>query len=234
MKAITTRNNTGPKPFAWSFSKLKNFEVCPKRHYHIDIQKDIKEDESDQLEWGNFVHKHMAERIKKSTALPEAMKHFEKWIDKVIAPIGDDEKTVILVEQKYAINKDFGATTFFDKSAWFRSIADVLKINGPVALLIDWKTGKIVEDSQQLALSAACVFAHYPRLQAIRSEFIWLKEDATTRVDIRRKDIVQVWRDLWPRITALEEAYNTNNYPPKRNRYCKRWCPVTTCPYHGE
>src|SRR5205807_2231069 len=77
----------------------------------------------------------------------------------------------ILVEQQLAINADFGPVPWFDSAAWFRGIGDVIKIVGPVALIVDWKTGKIVEDSQQLALMAACVFAHHPEVQKVRSEF---------------------------------------------------------------
>ena len=44
---------------------------------------------------------------------------------------------------------------------WYRGIADVLKIAGSVALAVDWKTGKVIDDAPQLALLAACIFAHH-------------------------------------------------------------------------
>ena len=50
--AVTTYNK--PKPFAWSYSRLKNFEVCPKRHFHVDIAKDFREEEGESLVWGNI------------------------------------------------------------------------------------------------------------------------------------------------------------------------------------
>ena len=68
---ITTRHS--PKPFAWSYSRLKNFEVCPKRHYEIDIAKNIKEEESEALLWGNTVHRSCADRLSKGT--PPAGRH---------------------------------------------------------------------------------------------------------------------------------------------------------------
>jgi hypothetical protein len=99
---------------------------------------------------------------------------------------------------------------------------------------VDYKTGKILEDGSQLALMAACVFAHHADVKKVRSEFVWLKEDATTRADFTRDDMTRVWRNLWPRIEALEHAHNTITYPPKPGALCKRWCPVTGCPHHGE
>jgi RecB family exonuclease len=224
------------KPFAWSYSRLKNFEACPKRHWHIDIARDVKEAEGEALTWGNAVHKALANRIANGTALPVSMTHYEKWVTPLLTPQGN-----ILVEQQLAIDADFGPTKWFSKDAmkagmsepWYRGVADVIKIVGPVALIIDWKTGKIVEDSQQLALMAACVFAHHPDVQKVRSEFIWLKEDARTRGDFHRNEMAAMWRSLWPRIEVLRDAHETTSYPAKPCYLCRSWCPVSACPHHG-
>lgn len=230
MQIVTARRDGGvvKKAFTWSYSKLKNFESCPKRHYEIDIAKTTKEDDSEQLMWGNEVHDALAKRLKDKTPLPVPMRDYEPWCEKIEATPGE-----ILVENKLAITADFGPTTFFAKDVWFRAVGDVIKLNGPVALIADWKTGKIVEDSQQLALSAACVFAHYPSVQAVRSEFIWLKEDASSHVIYRRTEMPGMWRGLWPRIEALVAAHDGMNYPPKPGSLCRSWCPVTKCPHHG-
>lgn len=228
---IVTRRADGSavkKPFTWSYSRLKNYESCPKRHFHIDIEKSVKEEDSEQLLWGNEVHDALAKRLKNQTELPVPMREFEGWCKRIEATPGS-----VLTEQKLAITREFGATGYFDKNVWFRAVGDVIKLNGPVGLIVDWKTGKILEDSVQLALSAACVFAHYPEVQAVRSEFIWLKEDANTTATFKRSDMAGMWRGLWPRIEALEAAHDQTNYPPKPGSLCRRWCPVVKCPHHG-
>jgi hypothetical protein len=228
-----------PNPFAWSYSKLKNFEVCPKRHYNVDVIKKFKEEEGEALQWGNAVHKALAARCgSQRVPLPTTMMGYEKWA----AAITSGGNATILVEQQLAIDDIFGPTDWFSSDAkkagknepWYRGIADVLKIAGPVALAIDWKTGKIIEDAPQLALLAACIFAHHPKVLKVRSEFIWLKEDARTREDFNRNEMAAVWRGLWPRIEVLQHAHETLNYPPKPGYLCRRYCPVTTCPHHGE
>lgn len=231
MQIVTTRRGGGAvkKAFAWSYSKLKNFESCPKRHFHIDVQKDVKEEESEQLQWGNEVHKALADRLAKKTPLPVPMKAYEPWIARIEKTPGE-----ILVEQKLAITADFAPCTFFDNKAWYRAVGDVIKVTGPVALIADWKTGKIIEDSMQLALSAACVFAHYPSIQKVRSEFIWLKDDASSRADFGRDDMPRMWKGLWPRIEALKHAHETGEYPAKPGYLCRNWCPVVKCKHHGE
>jgi hypothetical protein len=226
MQIVTTRNK--PKSFAWSYSKLKNFETCPKRYFHVDVERSIKEEEGESLLWGNAVHKALAERVEKNTPLPKGMEPYEKWAERMQTGGGK-----ILVEQKLAINADFGPESWFSDNAWFRGIGDVIKIVGPVALVADYKTGKILEDGSQLALMAACVFAHHPDVQKIRSEFIWLKEDATTRADFARTDMPNVWRGILPRVETLKVAHDTLSFPPKPGGLCRTFCPVSQCPHHG-
>lgn len=97
-----------------------------------------------------------------------------------------------------------------------------------------WKTGKILEDGVQLALMAQCVFAHHPEVEKLRTEFIWLKEDATTRADFTRGDMVAVWAGLLPRVTTLQNAHETMSFPPRPGGLCKRWCVVDSCPHRGQ
>ncbi len=224
--AFTTRRRV--KAWSWSYSKLKNYETCPKRHWHLDIQRDVKEPEGPALKWGNEVHAALEARIAKGKPLPPSMQEYEPWAKRVLTGAGE-----ILVEQKFAIKADFTACDWFDDQAWFRAKGDVVKINGAVALVVDWKTGKVLDESEQLALMAACVFAAYPKIQMIRSMFAWLKEDADTVEDFTREGMVDFWAHIWPRITKLKEAHDGTLYPPKPGGLCKKYCPVKQCPHNG-
>jgi hypothetical protein len=233
---VTTRGPGYIKPFSFSYSKLKNFETCPLRHYKVDLTKEFKEEEGESLQWGNAVHKALANRLAKGTGLPIGMERYAGWCDRLLTPGGK-----LLVEQQLAIDEDFAPTEWFDsdarkkgkKNPWYRGIGDVIKIYGPVALGVDWKTGKVLEDAQQLALLAACIFAHYPEVMKVRTEFVWLMHDTTTREDFHRNDMPAMWRHLWPRIEALKHAHDTTSYPAKQGGLCRRYCPVTSCPHNG-
>lgn len=229
VKTVTTGGK--PKAFAWSYSKLKNYETCPKRHWHVDVARDAKEEESEQLLYGNMLHKALADAISGKAPLGSTFTHLQPWVDKVAGFSNGSAK--ILVEQQLAIRQDLSATEWFGKDAWYRGIADVIKIVGPVAVVLDWKTGKIVDDGVQLALMAQCVFAHHPDVQKIRTEFVWLKEDATTRADFTRDDMAKVWAGLLPRVHVLENAYKMTNFPPKPGGLCRKYCPVRQCPHNG-
>jgi hypothetical protein len=237
MQVTTTYRK--PKPFAWSYSKLKNYETCPKRHYHVDIKKDIKEEESEELLYGNVVHKVLAQRIEHGTELPPFHKpKLEPWVDRIFTFQGKDVRKIsgceVQVEQKLAITEEFAPCAFFDKEAWYRGIGDVIWRVGKVAYVGDWKTGKVKEDKAQLFLMAACVFARHPEVQVVRSEFIWLKEDATSTLDIQRTEQSKGWDELWPRIKALKHAHTNEEFPAKPGPLCRKWCPVSVCPHHGE
>jgi hypothetical protein len=232
MKIAGHQARSAIKEWAWSYSKLKNYETCPKRHYEVDIAKTYVEEATDDpdsaLNWGNRVHDTLAGVLTgKVSALPPEMRSYQRWVDVVLAGPGQ-----LLVEQKYAITRQFAPTQYFAKDVWYRGIGDVVRINGPVALVIDWKTGKILEDSVQLMLMAQCLFSHYPQLKRVRSEFVWLKEDCTTPEVYDRQEVANNWVGLMDRVNMLELASKTMNYPPKPGRLCRNYCPVQSCPFY--
>ncbi len=220
------------KEWAWSYSKLKNYDQCPKRMYEVDILGNFKENDDDPnspLNWGNRVHKDIATALQNGTPLSDEMKDFQPWVDRVRAGAGK-----LLVEQKFAITRNFQKTAYFANDVWYRGIGDVVRIAGDLALVLDWKTGKVLEDSVQLMLMAQCLFAHYPELKYVRSEFVWLKDDCTTPELFSRKEVADQWVSLLPRVAAMEAAAQNQTYPPKPGYLCKRYCPVTSCPFHGK
>lgn len=214
------------KEWSWSYSKLKNFEQCAKRMYEVDIAKTYKDAGGEQLEWGNEVHDKLAKRLRDKIPLPETMERYEHWANRVDRGTGS-----LLVEQKFAITRDFKPTTFFASNAWYRGIGDVVRIDRNVGLVLDWKTGKILEDSVQLMLMAQCIFSHYPEVTHVRSSFVWLKEDTETPELLTRKEVAAQWVELMPRVLAMENASKTMTYPPKPSGLCKKYCIVQSCPF---
>lgn len=217
------------KSFAWSFSRLKNYETCPKRHHEVDILKTFKDKGGEALEWGTQVHEGFAKSLSEGTPLPAELTAYQHWVDRVKDGPGD-----LYVEQKYAITKDFAKTSWFAPDAWYRGIGDVVRIDGPVGLVLDWKTGKITVDSVQLLLMAQCIFSHFPTVQKVRSEFVWLKDDCSTPEVYTKQDVADGWYGVLARLEDLERAHLLQSYPPKPGFLCKRYCPVTICAFHGK
>lgn len=216
------------KEWSWSYSKYKNYDTCPKRHYEVDIAKNFT-DSSEQLIWGNQVHDGLRDAAKGVAKLPDSMKDYQKWVDEV-----KDGPGTLVVEMKMAINKAFQPTSWFANDAWFRGICDVARIDGPVALARDYKTGKILHDSRQLMLMSQCIFAHYPKVRRIKTEFVWLKDDCTTPETFNRDTIMREWPPVLEHVKQMKQAADTMTYPPKPGHLCARHCPVVSCPFHGK
>ena len=234
-----SRFATKQKPFSWSYSKLKNFETCPYRHQQIDLDKVTPQPESDELRDGNEAHDALAKAVT-GAPLPVKFRKYQPWVDRLTSR-GNDE---IFIELQLAIDEQARPVEWFAHNAWFRAKVDYLRLvsvaAGTIALAVDYKTGKRSEDSIQLALSAACLFAHYPHIVKIRTEFVWLKEpfasveENTTREDFTLADMADLWRAVDPRVEALKYAWDTKEYPPNPGRLCRQYCPVTHCQYHGK
>jgi hypothetical protein len=217
------------KPFAWSYSSLKNFETCERRHQQVDRLKNFKEEESEQLRWGHQLHAAMAKAITDGVELPRTMRRFQTYVDLANK---HGAKGTILTEQKLAFDRQFQPVGYFDNAAWFRSVIDVALIKPPLAILWDWKTGKVLEDLVQLGLSASMIFAHHPEVTQAVTSYIWLTNDALTNEKWTPEQMPRLWNDILPRVKRMEDAYYTGQYSPNPSGLCKKYCPVETCEYH--
>lgn len=220
------------KSFSWSFSRLKAFEDCPRRYHETQVKKDAwPEEPSQMLEWGDAVHGAMATALKTSTPLPTKFKNFQHWIDKVVRTEGE-----LLVEDEcqWAITREMKPTAWFAKNVWLRCVADAVKLDSPAALVVDWKTGKSINgDPVQLLLTSLMMFIQFPELKCVRSDFVWLQEDSQSTQVVYRNEAADHWKELMPRVARLENAVINDRFPPIPNRFCRRWCPVKSCEYHG-
>jgi hypothetical protein len=231
MTAVTA----GSKPFAWSYSALSSFENCARQYYHTKIAKDFPEVQSDANRWGLAVHAAMAERVKDNIPLPKSMAQWDKWAEWALDGV-DPKETLLRVEEKLAITEDIEPCAFFARTAdpWFRTVLDVLHIDGPCARIIDWKTGRnIDENSDQLLMAATVVFAHWPEVQHCTCQFVWLQHDSVTESRFFRSDLIPFWLRTMPRIERMRRAIRVNEYPARPSGLCKKHCGVRTCEFHG-
>lgn len=214
--------------FAWSYSQLKNYETCPKRYYHYNVEKDVKEPESDQIREGNNLHKHFENRILHQTPLPLGYGQYEKLLAKVLNAPGQTYG-----EQKLAMTAEFQPVAYFGKGVWFRTVIDVAKVQPTTASVIDWKTGKVKEDTTQLQLMAAMLFCHMPLLERVKAALIFIGHDHVEPAEYVRSDLAEIWGEILPRVKKVRDSRASMEFPPRPSGLCKKYCAVTSCPYHG-
>ena len=220
--------STEPAGFAWSYSQLKNFETCPKRYYHYNVHKDVVEPETDQLREGNRLHKAFEDRVKDNVPLPLGMGQHESLLARIINAPG-----AIYAEQKLALTSTFQPVSYFGRGVWFRTVIDCSKIDGTVARVFDWKTGKPAEDMTQLALMAATIFAAVPAVQRVKAGLVFVNHARVEPAEFVREGLTEIWSEILPRVRRVAQARRTQEYPPTPSGLCKRYCAVQSCPYHG-
>lgn len=220
------------KQVAWSYSRLNNYETCPKKFFHSSVRKDVIEAESEAMRYGKLVHKALELRVSKDKPMPLNLRYLDKYA-KLIA----ESKGEKLTEQQLAIDNNFSPCGWFDKKTWCRAILDLAIINGTHAVVIDYKTGKISSDFTQLRLAGVLLMLHMPELQTVDLSYLWTKDKKITKYDegpLTRDDIKTVVTELMPRIKKYERAHRMESFPARPGFLCKNWCHIKTCPYHGE
>lgn len=218
---------------AWSYSALQLFETCPRKFQALRITKEVKEEETQALRWGNWLHKQFEEYVKAGGrfVLPQEIDRFRKLLDTILAQKGEK-----YAEYQVALTPQLKATTFFGKDVWTRGKLDVLIIDGVEAVVLDYKTGKPKADDTQAKLFALYVFALFPHVERVKSGFVWVGDDVKHPIDLRtylRRDQTDLWNEFLPRIKMYEEAHATNQWPVRPSGLCKKHCPVVSCSHNG-
>lgn len=216
--------------FAWSYSRLRNFETCPKRHYHYDIAKDVKEPESPQMQEGHTTHKAFELRISENKPLPMPLVYHEKIMSQLANLPGET-----YAEQRLGLTKDFQPVAFFGQGVWFRTVLDLVNVSPDrtTAAVIDYKTGKPSADNTQLELMSATVMHYDQQIERVRARLLFVNHNKAERAEYVRSDLPRIWGNILPRVRDLERAQIEQEYPPKPNGLCIRYCAVVSCPFHG-
>ena len=222
--------------FSFSWTRLKNWRACPKRHYHIEVAKDIVEPQNEALRWGSEFHEAMAARIEDGTPLPDSMKKYDALPSAMRRH--KENGADVRVELAMAMSRDFQPTGWqeWDRT-WLRAKIDVLYLAPwkKTAAAIDWKTGQKIDPSmEQLGLSAALIFAKHPEIDTVHTAYQWAAHNTETQAIYLRDEMVPFWNKLLPELKKWEKDASEMTYPPRPSGLCKRHCPVVHCAYHGK
>jgi hypothetical protein len=212
---------------AHSFSALTMYENCPQRYYRQRIIKDVKDLGSKASEEGQRIHKLLELRLTDGRELPEELQDVELLCQKLEGAPGE-----LLVEEELTLNEDLKPVGWFDKDAWFRVKTDVLIINGPTAIVLDWKNGKRKIDYFQMESTAANIFMHYPEVETVKTSLIWLKTMATDpEIYTKAEHFHSSWESIYEKVALIEKSAESGDWPAKPSGLCS-YCPAqTSCKY---
>ena len=210
---------------AWSYSALDMFEKCRKKFYHLKVKKDVGEPDSQWQADGKFVHDALFKYCIEGVPLPVQLRHLQASADRALA-LPHKEKHG---EMRLCLNDKLEPRDFFAKDAWVRAVLDLLLIDGNIAFLIDWKTGKKKPGFDQLRLAAAILSRFMPEIDTFILVYAWLKDNEFDRETIIKDQLKQVWLDFMPRAAEIDKADKTGDWPLNATPLCG-FCPVTSCP----
>lgn len=204
-----------------SYSFLRDLMNCPQKAFRKFIKRDLPKEDTPELRDGIIAHEILAGYINgKSTRLPVELEAHAKPL------IAQGARA----EVKMGMTKDVQASDFWG-DPWFRGVADVLVIDPPAAVILDWKTGKPREDDRELKCLSMLVKANYPDINRVYGAYVWLKEG---RMGTWR-DLTDVNQTYHGTVAAMEDAKRyerEDEWPVKPNALCS-WCPVVDCRFNS-
>jgi len=214
------------KPLPWSYTGLDDFINCPRAYHAKRVAKTVKEEETEQMRWGNIVHKHFELRQLHGTPLPAELVVHEAYMQKLQEMPGQS-----YTERKIALDKQAQPCGYFSEQVWFRGVIDFTCVERTTALIVDYKTGKQHSKFKQLKSFALHTFAEYPEVQKVEAKYYWTQTQATTGETYTRDMIPTLWAAFTPDLKQYVQAFKENVWQPRPSGLCNGWCPVTDCEF---
>jgi hypothetical protein len=215
----------------WSFSRIKAFEQCPKQFYHEKILKEYPVVETDAMRYGTEFHEAAEFYVRDGTPLPKKFKFAQGMLDALVAKQGTKH-----CELKLGVTENLEPCAFDAEDVWFRGIADLIILDGDLAWVIDYKTGKSAKyaDKGQLELMALSVFIHYPEVKTVRAGLLFVVSNNLIKDKYAEFDKGKLWEKWISKYKQMETAAESNVWNPRPSGLCKRHCPVTVCVHNGD
>lgn len=170
--------------------------------------------------WGNTVHTAFEKRVSHGEPLPKDLARWEPRLQ-AMAPFKPR------AELKLGIDTQGRSKPFFDcEDGDGRGKLDYVMINGPHALILDWKTNaKIREDPRELAIQALLLKAKHPELTTIAAHYVWIEHGGALGKKHNVSDTDATWRRVQGMVADIRAKMAADWWPKNENPLCP-WCEV--------
>ena len=182
-----------------SYSAVKMHEQCARKYKFVKIDK-LQDSSGEAANRGKLLHEEIETILK--GGLPMLSEDIAYLDDKLSNWI----KLKAASEMTIAVNKDWQPVLYNDPTAMFRGVIDLYLENGPEATIIDFKTGKHRDYSDQVSVYAALVMSCKPHIEYVKTaiEFIDLAKCDEYKL-ITRADLPSLQVSLKKRLETVEK-----------------------------
>ena len=197
-----------------SYSAIKLYEKCPLA-YKLAYMEKLPDPSGEAAQRGKLIHSQIEDYINNViTELPH-----EQRVMQVVLDFWKARKAKS--EVQFAVDRVFKPVKYDDPKAMFRGVIDLLIIEGKIAHVIDFKTGKKRDYSDQLTVYAAAVFALYPKIQTIERSIYFVDLDLPEHyTPVERSDTHSSVSLITERIAKLEKDSIFSPNPSSLCRFC--------------
>lgn len=214
--------NKGKFPVT-SPSGLADFEGCPKRWFLTKVQKLFKFQVTEAITHGNVTHDRLERYVKFDEVLPDHVAYLLPLFQYL-----REQGYTLFAELECAIDVNWKALDWWDKSCYLRGKVDLIAIKGTEAIVIDYKTGKRKPDPTQLKIYGLMIMAVL-ELTHVKSYYLWTKTQESDDFEITTETFGAVKAEIEERIARIKTAYDTDTFPARTTPLCG-WCPaLDTC-----
>lgn len=215
---------------AWSWSRLNDFEKCPRQAYwkhYVDKALRCPFEENEHLRRGKNAHFALENAVNKQAPLAAPWKVAQPAIDGIHKAQAAGAK--VFTELQVALTKELNTTGWFTGEVWLRSIFDVLVRSKNKSLIVDWKTGKVYEMYDQLKLFALTEFAINPAAEEVKTAYYYLDSNGKQlRKSYTRDHYPELLEEFSERAELIQVASETPGpWEAKPSDFNCKWCPCT-------
>jgi len=199
---------------AHSYSAVKLYEQCPARYKFNRIDR-LPEPSGPAAERGTMIHSEIEEAIKGGLGL------LSQEVIYLSPKISEWKDLKAASELKFAIDSDWNPVEYTSDTAMFRGIIDLYVEKDDVSTVLDFKTGKDRDYSDQVMVYASVILASKPHIQTVKLviEFIDLKK-STEYAAVTRQQLNEMKVSLVDRLNTLK---GDKIFAPNPSFLCK-WC----------
>lgn len=219
---------------ALSYSRISDFNTCPLLFREKYINKTVKFEQNEAMKRGEKIHSELERNVYRALYKQDPVGEQVVLDTHPIIVAFVNKHPMVATENKSAFNEKWKPRDYFAKDVFFRSVIDLegrTETKGGVANIIDFKTSKYNENTEQLKLYNMVALLNYPEIESATSTLLFVDHRRySPPVSTHRSQLNSQLHEVKEQSEAIQIALERDDWPAMQNWKCK-WCAVDTCRY---